>query len=58
MSARADSAPRDAGPLPDARLLGRGLAALRIFVGVIFFANGLAKLFAFATSRSARTARS
>ena len=47
MSARADSAPRDAGPLPDARLLGRGLAALRIFVGVIFFANGLAKLFAF-----------
>ena len=25
-------------------MLGRGLAALRIFVGVIFFANGLAKL--------------
>jgi uncharacterized membrane protein YphA (DoxX/SURF4 family) len=25
-------------------LLGRGLAALRIFVGIIFFANGLAKL--------------
>jgi len=33
--------------LPDARLLGRGLAGLRIFVGLIFFANGLAKLFAF-----------
>lgn len=31
----------------DASQLGRGLAALRIFVGVIFFANGLAKLFAF-----------
>lgn len=27
-----------------ATALGRGLAALRIFVGVIFFANGLAKL--------------
>ena len=35
--------------LPDARLLGRGLAVLRIFFGVIFFANGLAKLFAFRT---------
>ncbi len=35
------------GGLPDARLLGKGLAALRIFVGLIFFANGLAKLFAF-----------
>ncbi|CAA9469112.1 MAG: hypothetical protein AVDCRST_MAG38-1128 [uncultured Solirubrobacteraceae bacterium] len=31
----------------DARGLGRGLAVLRIFVGVIFFANGLAKLFSF-----------
>lgn len=28
---------------PDATRLGRGLAALRIFVGVIFLANGLAK---------------
>jgi len=33
--------------LPDGRLLGKGLAALRIFIGIIFFANGLAKLFAF-----------
>jgi uncharacterized membrane protein YphA (DoxX/SURF4 family) len=30
--------------LPSARLLARGLAALRIFVGLILFANGLAKL--------------
>ena len=34
-------------PAVDARLLGKGLAALRIFVGVIFLANGLAKLFGF-----------
>ena len=33
--------------LPDARLLAKGLAGLRIFVGLIFFANGLAKLFSF-----------
>ncbi len=33
--------------LPDARLLARGLAALRIFFGVILFANGVAKLFSF-----------
>lgn len=31
----------------EARRLGQGLAALRIFVGVILFANGVAKLFAF-----------
>jgi len=31
----------------DPRLLARGLAALRIFVGVIAFSNGLAKLFSF-----------
>ena len=31
-------------PLVSAYALGRGLAALRIFVGIIFFANGLAKL--------------
>ena len=31
----------------DARLLGRGLAALRIFFGTILFANGLAKLLDF-----------
>jgi len=40
---RSDSAAADL----DARHLGKGLAALRIFVGIIFFANGLAKLFAF-----------
>jgi uncharacterized membrane protein YphA (DoxX/SURF4 family) len=34
-------------PETDARLLGKGLAGLRIFVGLIFFANGLAKLFSF-----------
>ena len=50
MNTRADIArPRSAGGGPDARQLGRGLAALRIFVGVIFFANGLAKLLAFRT---------
>ena len=31
----------------DARLLGRGLAAVRIFFGLILFSNGLAKLFEF-----------
>jgi len=31
----------------DPERLGRGLAALRIFVGVIAFSNGLAKLFSF-----------
>ncbi len=31
-------------PLADPVLLGRGLAVLRIFVGVIFFANGLSKV--------------
>lgn len=31
----------------DATLLGRGLAALRIFFGTILFTNGLAKLFEF-----------
>ncbi len=31
----------------DARLLGKGLAGFRIFMGLIFFANGLAKLFGF-----------
>lgn len=39
---------RDEQPrIPDAAVLGRGLAALRIFIGVIFFANGLSKLFGF-----------
>ncbi len=35
--------------LPSARRLAQGLAALRIFVGSIFFANGLAKLFGITT---------
>ena len=48
MSPRAGYAlQRTAGGVSEARQLGRGLAALRIFVGTIFFANGLAKLFAF-----------
>ncbi len=34
---------------PDARRLGKGLAGLRIFFGLILFANGLAKLFDFRT---------
>lgn len=33
--------------LPDASLLAKGLAALRIFVGAILFANGLSKLLDF-----------
>lgn len=33
--------------LPDTGLLARGLAALRIFIGLIFLLNGLAKLFGF-----------
>ncbi len=40
---RSDSA----GAALDARQLGKGLAGLRIFMGLIFFANGLAKLFSF-----------
>jgi len=35
--------------LPDAGLLARGLAGLRIFFGLILFANGVAKLFEFRT---------
>jgi uncharacterized membrane protein YphA (DoxX/SURF4 family) len=35
------------GPSLDARSLARGLAALRIFFGLILFSNGLAKLFSF-----------
>lgn len=34
-------------PLLDPVLIGRGLAVIRIFFGLILFANGLAKLFAF-----------
>lgn len=49
MSTRAASVPAgDGGGAPvDAELLGRGLAALRIFFGLILFTNGLAKLFEF-----------
>jgi len=36
-----------ARPAADPALLARGLAALRIFVGVIALSNGLAKLFSF-----------
>lgn len=35
------------GHLPSADLLAKGLAALRIFFGIILFANGLSKLFEF-----------
>lgn len=31
----------------DGRWLAKGLAALRIFMGLILFTNGLAKLFSF-----------
>ncbi len=53
----ADPAPRTAGedpagpPLLDATRLGQALAAIRIFVGVILFANGVAKLFEFTDVR-------
>jgi uncharacterized membrane protein YphA (DoxX/SURF4 family) len=33
--------------LPSASTLGKGLAVLRIFMGVVLFANGVAKLFEF-----------
>ena len=35
---------RPSAGLPPARVLAQGLAALRIFIGAILFANGLAKL--------------
>ena len=35
--------------LPSASTLGKGLAVLRIFMGVVLFANGVAKLFEFRT---------
>jgi|SRR5680860_533658 len=47
MSDTTASVTRPGDLIPDSRLLARGLAALRIFFGVILFANGLAKLFAF-----------
>ncbi len=48
MSTQPDRLSADApGAYVDPRLLGKGLAGLRIFVGIILFANGLAKLFSF-----------
>lgn len=46
MSTQASTSPasQPADILPTAESLAKGLAALRIFVGVILFANGLAKL--------------
>lgn len=51
-SARAEGAPGPAAGVPsqsgiDPSLFGRGLAALRVFFGVILFSNGVAKLFEF-----------
>jgi uncharacterized membrane protein YphA (DoxX/SURF4 family) len=46
--ADADQGHRNAGGvLPSARTLGKGLAVLRIFIGLILLSNGLAKLFGF-----------
>lgn len=41
------SAVEDDSLLPSARTMGKGLAVLRIFMGVVLFANGVAKLFEF-----------
>ena len=43
------SSPAGAGGsvLPSASTLGKGLAVLRIFMGIVLFANGVAKLFEF-----------
>jgi hypothetical protein len=38
---------RASGPAADPTALARGLAALRIFVGLIAFSNGLSKLLSF-----------
>ncbi len=46
-SATSTSAVRDDTLLPSARTLGKGLAVLRIFMGVVLLANGVAKLFEF-----------
>ena len=45
MSATTDT--KASGAEADPRLLARGLAALRIFIGLIAFSNGLAKLLSF-----------
>ncbi|MGH9189701.1 MAG: hypothetical protein ACRD0Q_06680 [Acidimicrobiales bacterium] len=47
MADRAD--PGATGGLPPGRRMAQGLAALRIFVGTILFANGLAKLLGITT---------
>jgi uncharacterized membrane protein YphA (DoxX/SURF4 family) len=48
VSARSEAtAPEGGDPELDARQLGRGLAALRIFMGLVLFANGLSKLLDF-----------
>ena len=46
-STTSTSAARDDSLLPSARTLGKGLAVLRIFMGVVLLANGVAKLFEF-----------
>ncbi len=46
-TATSTSGVRDDAILPSARTLGKGLAVLRIFMGVVLFANGVAKLFEF-----------
>ena len=46
-SATSTAAVQDDAHLPSARTLGKGLAVLRIFMGVVLFANGVAKLFEF-----------
>ncbi len=43
----AEAVQQDMPAAVDAQLLGRGLAALRIFFGLILFSNGLAKLLSF-----------
>jgi len=43
----ATTATKASGAEADPRLLARSLAALRIFVGLIAFSNGLAKLLSF-----------
>ena len=48
-TASAPDADRSADVLPPARRLAQGLAGLRIFFGLILFANGLAKLLSFRT---------
>ncbi|MBA3449860.1 MAG: hypothetical protein H0T18_01460, partial [Chloroflexia bacterium] len=39
-----DARPMEPAPLIDPVLFGRGMAVIRIFFGLILFANGLSKL--------------